>query len=250
MSPIESPTLGTKTSAHTASPKTARRKSTTSSGLHIAANRKSKLGIAPAGNLSVRYLLAKRAFDFVGAAVLIALFAPVLIATFLVLLVTTRGRPLFIQQRVGRCGKMFPMFKFRTMVIDAEARQADVKNEQAGPVFKNRCDPRVTPLGRWLRAYSIDELPQLFNVLAGQMSLVGPRPPVLNEVTRYKPWQRKRLSVKPGLTCLWQVSGRCEIGFDDWVRMDLWYVEHQSLVTDLKLLIATPGCVLSRRGAY
>jgi lipopolysaccharide/colanic/teichoic acid biosynthesis glycosyltransferase len=119
-----------------------------------------------------------------------------------------------------------------------------------GPVFKNRQDPRVTRIGRVLRTLSIDELPQLFNVLAGHMSLVGPRPPLLKEVEQYEPWQRRRLAVKPGLTCVWQVSGRNEVGFDDWVRMDLWYIDNQHLLTDLKLLARTPSIVLSRRGAY
>jgi lipopolysaccharide/colanic/teichoic acid biosynthesis glycosyltransferase len=142
------------------------------------------------------------------------------------------------------------MFKFRTMVLDAAKLQHLVKNEQNGPVFKNRRDPRITRVGRFLRSTSIDEMPQLINVLLGDMSLVGPRPPVPAEVARYKARQRRRLSVKPGLTCLWQVSGRCEIGFDQWVDMDLWYVNRQGFWTDLKLLVKTPLSVLSRRGAY
>jgi lipopolysaccharide/colanic/teichoic acid biosynthesis glycosyltransferase len=206
--------------------------------------------VAERGNRSACYRITKRAMDLVGALVLLGLLSPLMAATFLVLLVTTRGRPLFVQERLGLRGLPFPMFKFRTMYLDAERRQHEVRNEQSGPVFKNRRDPRVTRIGRILRALSIDELPQLFNVLAGHMSLVGPRPPVAKEVARYEPWQLERLSVKPGLTCLWQVSGRCEIGFEDWVRMDLWYVEHQSLWTDLKLLWKTPASVLSRRGAY
>ena len=142
------------------------------------------------------------------------------------------------------------MFKFRTMRLDAEKIQVDVKNEQDGPVFKNRCDPRITRIGRFLRKTSLDELPQLFNVLAGDMALVGPRPPVIKEVVRYEAWQLRRLAVKPGLTCLWQVSGRCEIGFTDWVRMDIWYLRNQNVLTDLMLLIKTPLSVLSGRGAY
>ncbi len=206
--------------------------------------------VAARGNRSVWYRGTKRAMDVVGALLLIVLLSPLIVATFLVLLATTRGRPLFVQERLGLRGLPFPMFKFRTMYLDAERRQHEVHNEQSGPVFKNRRDPRVTRIGRILRALSIDELPQLFNVLAGHMSLVGPRPPLAKEVARYEPWQLERLSVKPGLTCLWQVSGRCEIGFEDWVRMDLWYVEHQSLWTDLKLLWKTPASVVSRRGAY
>jgi lipopolysaccharide/colanic/teichoic acid biosynthesis glycosyltransferase len=142
------------------------------------------------------------------------------------------------------------MLKFRTMLPDADRRQHTVVNEKGGPIFKNRHDPRVTRLGRLLRRTSLDELPQLLNVLLGDMSLVGPRPPLAKEVARYKAWQRRRLAVQPGLTCLWQVSGRSEIGFEDWVRMDLWYVRNQGFLVDLKLLLKTPGSVLSARGAY
>jgi lipopolysaccharide/colanic/teichoic acid biosynthesis glycosyltransferase len=202
------------------------------------------------GNRSPVYLAVKRALDVAGALVILVMLAPLMSLTYAVLYVTTRGRPIFRQERVGHRGRMFPMYKFRTMRLDALAMQAQVKNEKDGPIFKNRRDPRITRLGRWLRSFSIDETPQLFNILAGHMSLVGPRPPIASEVTRYQPWQFRRLAVQPGLTCLWQVSGRCEIGFDDWVRMDLWYLENQSLWTDLKLLVRTPLSVLSRRGAY
>jgi len=208
------------------------------------------LPLEPAGNRTAKYRSIKRAADIIGALTFLVLFSPVLIATYAVLFLTTRGKPMFAQQRVGYCGRTFQMYKFRTMHLDADKRQREVRNEQSGPVFKNRRDPRVTKIGRILRSTSIDELPQLFNVLFGDMSLVGPRPPVMKEVLEYEPWQYRRLQVKPGLTCLWQVSGRCEIGFHDWVRMDIWYVEHQSLLTDLVLLCRTPASVLSRRGAY
>lgn len=196
------------------------------------------------------YLAAKRVVDIVGALVLLVVCAPLMLVTTLVLLVTTRGKPIFLQPRVGHCGRMFIMYKFRTMHPDADVQQHCVSNEMDGPVFKNRQDPRVTRIGRLLRTLSIDELPQLFNVLAGHMSLVGPRPPLLKEVLQYERWQRRRLAVKPGLTCLWQVSGRNEIGFEDWVQMDLWYIDNQHLLTDLKLLARTPHTVLTRRGAY
>jgi lipopolysaccharide/colanic/teichoic acid biosynthesis glycosyltransferase len=173
-----------------------------------------------------------------------------MLAAFLVLLVTTRGRPLFRQVRLGWQGRPFVMYKFRTMTLDAEHRREQVSNEQSGPVFKNRRDPRITRFGRILRKTSIDETPQLFSVLAGHMSLVGPRPPLAGEVARYKPWQRRRLAVQPGLTCLWQISGRSEIGFEDWVRMDLWYLRNQNLLTDVTLLAKTPWSVLTGRGAY
>jgi lipopolysaccharide/colanic/teichoic acid biosynthesis glycosyltransferase len=206
--------------------------------------------IGPAGNTGRGYRLIKRAMDVAGAVLMLVLLAPVMLAVFLILLATTRGRPIFAQTRLGHCGRPFTMYKFRTMVRDAGARRAEVPNEQDGPIFKNRRDPRVTRLGRLLRRTSIDETPQLFNVLLGQMSLVGPRPPIGDEVACYRAWQRPRLAVKPGLTCLWQVSGRSEIGFEDWVRMDLWYLRHQGLWTDLVLLLRTPQSVLSRRGAY
>jgi len=164
--------------------------------------------------------------------------------------VTTRGKPLFVQTRLGHRGKPFPMIKFRTMALDAEQRRDEVENEKDGPIFKNRNDARITRIGRFLRKTSLDETPQLLNVLLGHMSLVGPRPPIGAEVAAYEPWQRRRLAVKPGLTCLWQVSGRSEIDFEDWVRMDLWYVQNQGWTTDLELLIRTPWVVLTGRGAY
>lgn len=206
--------------------------------------------VQPEGNLSAGYLATKRLLDIVGGLGILLLLGPVMLVVFLVLSVTTRGRPIFRQRRIGHGGRPFTMYKFRTMHLDADSLQHVVDNEQAGPVFKNRRDPRITRIGRLLRKTSLDESPQLFNVLLGQMSLVGPRPPVGEEVARYEPWQRRRLAVKPGLTCLWQVSGRCEIGFEDWVRMDIWYLRHQNLWTDCRLLLRTPLNVISGRGAY
>lgn len=202
------------------------------------------------GNSSCLYRHAKRATDILGAALLLVLLAPLLAITYAVLWVTTRGNPIFRQVRLGLGGRPFVMYKFRTMTLDAAQRQHEVINEKDGPIFKNRRDPRITHVGRILRKTSIDELPQLINVLKGQMSLVGPRPPVPGEVARYRPWQRRRLAVKPGLTCLWQVSGRSEIGFEDWVRMDLWYASHQAFWLDVFLLLQTPWAVLRGHGAY
>ena len=202
------------------------------------------------GNQASFYSVAKRAMDLAGATVLLVAFSPVILVTLAILLVTTKGKPFFAQERVGKSGKRFLMLKFRTMRLDAEQMQFKIANEQEGPVFKARRDPRITAVGRFLRKSSIDEMPQLLNVLVGQMSLVGPRPPIAKEVADYQIWQRSRLSVKPGLTCLWQVSGRNEVAFDDWVRMDLWYVKNQSLWTDIKLLLMTPYSVLTCRGAY
>ncbi len=206
--------------------------------------------VAQRGNLRPTYQFIKRAMDILGAAVLIVLLSPLMLLTLAVLTVTTGGKPLFSQERIGLCGRTFRMWKFRTMHVNAEQMQHLVKNEKDGPVFKNRRDPRITRIGRILRSFSIDETPQLFSVLLGDMALVGPRPPVAKEVVKYTPQQLNRLAIKPGLTCLWQVSGRSEIGFEDWVKMDLWYLEHQNLWTDLVLLLRTPWSVLSRRGAY
>jgi lipopolysaccharide/colanic/teichoic acid biosynthesis glycosyltransferase len=206
--------------------------------------------VEPLGNRTFGYLVAKRAMDIAGSLAAIVLFAPILLATLAVLTITTKGRPLYFQERVGFRGRRFRIAKFRTMRLDADRLQHAVANEKDGPIFKNRRDPRITRIGRFLRSSSIDEMPQLFNVLAGSMSLVGPRPPVAKEVVQYQPWQRKRLTVQPGLTCLWQISGRSEIGFEQWVRMDLWYLRHQSVWTDIKLLVRTPLSVLSGRGAY
>ncbi len=206
--------------------------------------------VAPAGNTSVTYQVAKRLLDMVGALVLILVLSPVLLTVLVVLSITTRGKPLFWQRRAGHLGKTFIMAKFRTMRLDADKIKHTVANESTGPVFKNRRDPRVTRLGRILRKTSLDETPQLFHVLLGQMSLVGPRPLDIREVARFDPWQLRRMAVKPGLTCLWQVSGRSDIGFEEWTRMDLWYVRNQSLLVDLDLLWRTPLKVLGCKGAY
>ncbi len=202
------------------------------------------------GNSSPSYQAFKRVMDVLGAIVFIFLLSPILLTVLAVLTVTTKRKPLFSQERVGLCGRRFKMWKFRTMRLDADKVQHLVQNEKDGPIFKNRCDPRVTKIGRWLRKTSVDEMPQLLNVLLGDMALVGPRPPVPKEVANYKPWQRRRLAVKPGLTCLWQVSGRSDIGFEDWVRLDIWYIRNQTLWNDIKLLIRTPLTVITCRGAY
>lgn len=206
--------------------------------------------VAPQGNRSLAYRTIKRLFDIVGALGLLVLLSPILLVTLVALTITTKGRPLFCQRRVGFQGRLFPILKFRTMRLDATKIQHTIRNEQDGPIFKNRRDPRITRIGRLLRKTSIDEMPQLLNVLAGHMSLVGPRPPIAEEVAKYELWQRRRLSVQPGLTCLWQVSGRSDIGFEDWVRMDIWYVQNQRFWTDLTLLLKTPLSVITCRGAY
>jgi len=157
----------------------------------------------------------------------------------------------FVQQRSGLYGRPFPMIKFRSMVVDAEARKSDLGhlNEMDGPVFKMARDPRVTRVGRVIRKLSIDELPQLWNVLRGEMSLVGPRPPIPAEVAKYERWQMRRLSMKPGITCIWQVSGRNEVDFETWMKLDLEYIDNWSLFLDLKLLLKTVPVVLVGAGA-
>ena len=162
------------------------------------------------------------------------------------------GPLLYRSVRLGRGGRPFVFYKFRSMVVGAHesARYVRHLNEIEGPVFKSARDPRVTRVGRFLRRTSIDELPQLWNVLRGDMTLVGPRPPIPEEVEAYEPWQRLRLEVKPGITCLWQVSGRSKLGFAEWMRLDIQYIQAMSLVTDLRILLATIPAVISREGAY
>ena len=193
----------------------------------------------------------KRAIDIVGAAVGLTLLAPLFLAVASAIKLTSRGPVFFGQLRVGQHGRMFRMLKFRSMVTDAEKLQRALMedNEQAGPVFKIRRDPRITRVGAFIRRYSIDELPQLINVLKGDMSIVGPRPPILKEVQQYQPSHRRRLSVRPGLTCHWQVSGRNEIGFDEWMDLDLRYVDHWSLATDFRLILKTIPAVMTGSGA-
>jgi exopolysaccharide biosynthesis polyprenyl glycosylphosphotransferase len=192
----------------------------------------------------------KRAFDLVVAGLLVVVLSPVLLACALAVRVTSRGPVLFRQPRVGRDGQVFHMHKFRSMVADAESRLQSLRSrkETDGPIFKLQRDPRVTRVGRVLRAFSLDELPQLVDVLRGHMSLVGPRPLPVYEVDLSDPWARNRLRVRPGLTGLWQVSGRHRLPFDDLVRYDLFYVENWSLSMDLVILLRTIPAVLLRSG--
>jgi lipopolysaccharide/colanic/teichoic acid biosynthesis glycosyltransferase len=206
--------------------------------------------LTPCGNRTVTYLFIKRAMDIIGSLAALALFSPVILTALGVLLVTTRGRPFFRQERIGLCGRRFMLYKLRTMRIDADQVQHLVTNEKDGPIFKNKRDPRVTRFGRFLRSFSIDEMPQLWNILRGEMSLVGPRPLPTHEALKCGGRARLRFALKPGLTCLWQVSGRSDVAFKDLVRMDLWYLRRQGLWTDLMLLVRTPLCVLSCKGAY
>src|SRR5574338_416898 len=207
------------------------------------------LSFAPVHHSQVM-LLAKRALDIVVGGALLMAAAPVLVGAAAFIKLTSRGPVLFRQTRCGLHGRRFDMLKLRTMYEDAEERRHEVQhlNEMSGPVFKIRNDPRVTRVGRYLRRWSIDELPQLWNVLRGDMSLVGPRPPIPSEVAQYETAQRRRLSMRPGLTCLWQVSGRNEIDFDDWVKLDLHYIDSWSLILDLQVMARTVSSVLRGTG--
>jgi lipopolysaccharide/colanic/teichoic acid biosynthesis glycosyltransferase len=195
---------------------------------------------------------AKRGLDVIGAAVALALLAPLLPFVALAIRLDSRGPVFFGQMRCGKDGRPFQMWKLRSMVQHAETLRSRLedRNEMNGPVFKVESDPRITRVGRWLRRLSLDETPQFWNVLCGEMSLVGPRPPLPCEVEEYGPRERRRLDVTPGITCTWQVSGRNEIGFDQWVDMDIEYIESWSLRSDLSLLVRTLPAVISGRGAH
>jgi len=198
-------------------------------------------------------ILAKHLVDFVGALALVILLSPVLLVVALLVKFSSPGPVLFCQQRSGLNGRPFTIFKFRTMVSNAEQFKHELAamNEMSGPVFKITNDPRITPIGKTLRKYSLDELPQLFNVLCADMSLVGPRPLPVDEVRRFHDFaHRRRLSVRPGLTCLWQIKGRNRISnFDDWVRLDLEYIDNWSLWLDISILFRTIPVVLFGTGA-
>lgn len=195
----------------------------------------------------------KRLIDIAGSALGLVLLAP-LFAGIALLVAIDSGMPVFYPWRVvGRGGRYFTGYKFRTMVPNAEALQQDLaaRNQMTGPVFKMEADPRVTRIGRVLRRYSLDELPQLWSVLKGDMSLVGPRPPLQTEWIQFEPWQRRKLAVTPGITCLWQVSGRADIrDFNEWVRLDIRYIDEWSLLLDGEILLKTVAAVVRPRGAY
>ncbi len=194
----------------------------------------------------------KRMIDMTGAAIGLLMLSPVLLATAIVIKLTSNGPVLFSQLRTGRGGKPFRIYKFRSMVIDAEAKQAALmeQNEQDGPAFKIKNDPRITGIGKFIRKTSIDELPQLWNVLTGDMSLVGPRPLPCHESDACLSWQRRRLDVTPGLTCTWQIQDeRNSISFGDWTRMDLSYIGSRTITTDVELIFRTFGTVFGRKGS-
>jgi lipopolysaccharide/colanic/teichoic acid biosynthesis glycosyltransferase len=197
-------------------------------------------------------LMLKRTIDVVGSFVLMVVLFPVLVLTAFAVAVTSEGPILFTQVRVGKDGRHFKVLKFRSMSVTAEQERfaLEEQNEANGPVFKIQEDPRITPLGKIMRKLSFDELPQFWNVFCGDMSLVGPRPPLPDEVDEYTYWEQQRLTVKPGITGIWQVSGRSDLDFETWVSMDIQYIEEWTPSLDFVLLFKTIPAVLSGKGAY
>lgn len=198
------------------------------------------------------YRLSKRTLDISLATVGLLLLLPLVPVIAALIRLDSAGPIIFVQKRVGLNGRLFSCFKFRSMVQNAESMKTGLAdlNEATGPAFKIRDDPRITEIGAFLRRSSLDEIPQLVNVLLGQMSVVGPRPQIPAEVELYEPWHRERLRVKPGITCLWQIAGRSHIGFDEWMRLDLEYVRRRCFKLDLWILLQTLPAVIARKGAY
>ena len=201
---------------------------------------------------NVTYALFKRIFDVVFSLAVLFFAWPIMAFAAILVKITSPGPVIFRQVRVGKGGRYFTCLKFRSMCNDAEYQKKQLMhlNEANGPVFKIKHDPRITPVGSFIRKFSIDELPQLFNVLRGEMSVVGPRPPIPSEVEQYTEHQRGRLAVKPGLTCLWQVSGRSNVSFEKWIELDLTYIRTMSFLNDLIIVLKTVPAVLLGSGAH
>lgn len=200
---------------------------------------------------SALYNISKRILDIIASALGLIILSPILLVVAILIRLESRGPAIFSQKRIGLNKKEFKMYKFRSMVKNAEELKEKLakENEMSGPMFKMKNDPRVTKVGRFIRKTSIDELPQLINVLKGEMSLVGPRPSLPKEVYEFEPWMLKRLSVKPGLTCYWQVSGRNNIDFENWMKLDLQYVNDRSFWLDLKLIFKTARVLFGDKNA-
>ena len=198
------------------------------------------------------YRLIKRTVDICGALAGLLLLLPLLPFIVTMIKLESSGPVIFAQQRVGRRGRLFRCYKFRSMSLDAERRKLELEhlNEASGAAFKIKDDPRITGVGRFLRRSSLDEFPQLWNILLGEMSVVGPRPQIPNEVAEYTPEQARRLLVRPGLTCLWQISGRSQLDFDEWMELDQEYVRKRSLTFEIGILLRTLPAVIDRKGAY
>ena len=202
-------------------------------------------------NLKV-YEICKRTIDIIGAGLGLILLSPIIAVVACAVKVTSKGPIFFSQKRVGKNGELFEMYKFRSMVVNAEELKGNLEdqNEMSGPMFEIKDDPRVTKVGKFIRKTSIDELPQLWNVLKGDMSLVGPRPSLPKEVEQFDNWMFKRLSVRPGLTCYWQVSGRNNIDFEDWMKLDCRYVDERNLWIDIKLIFKTVFVLFGDKNAH
>ena len=202
-------------------------------------------------NLRV-YEIFKRIIDIIGAGLGLILLSPIIAIVACAVKVTSKGPIFFSQKRVGKNGELFEMYKFRSMVVNAEELKGNLEdqNEMSGPMFKIKDDPRVTKVGKFIRKTSIDELPQLWNILKGDMSLVGPRPSLPKEVEQFDNWMFKRLSVRPGLTCYWQVSGRNNIDFEDWMKLDVKYVEERNIWIDIKLIFKTIFVLFGDKNAH
>ena len=190
---------------------------------------------------NVLYEVIKRIIDIVASFIGLILLSPLILIVSILIKLESKGEVIFKQKRVGLNGKEFYMYKFRSMVINAEELKAELEsqNEMSGPMFKIKDDPRITKIGKFIRKTSIDELPQLINVIKGDMSLVGPRPSLPKEVKKFEQWMMERLEVKPGLTCIWQISGRNNIDFEDWMKLDIKYVRERSIKLDIKLILKT-----------
>jgi lipopolysaccharide/colanic/teichoic acid biosynthesis glycosyltransferase len=198
------------------------------------------------------YFLFKRIIDVLGVIVGIVLFLPVFFITAIAIKVESTGPVFFIQERVGLNGRLFNMYKFRSMCDDAECKLDELQevNEMSGPMFKMKCDPRVTKIGKVIRKTSIDELPQLFNILKGEMSFVGPRPNLLKEVVQYTDAQKLKLIAKPGLTCYWQVGGRNDVDFEEWMELDVKYIRERNTLVDIRLIFKTIGVLFGDENAH
>ncbi len=200
----------------------------------------------------VPYAVMKRSLDIVGATALLVALFPIFLVLAVAVKATSRGPIFYRSKRIGLCGEPFTFIKFRSMRPDADKQLAllKAKNEKDGPIFKMKDDPRITPIGKFMRKYSLDELPQIWSVLTGHMTLVGPRPPIPHEVLQYDQNSLERLRVKPGITCYWQIMGRSALSFEEWMELDRKYIREMSLGTDLKIIFKTPMAVLKGDGAY
>lgn len=198
------------------------------------------------------YFFVKRIMDVILSFIALVVLSPVLLITALAIKIESPGPVVFVQKRVGMNGKEFDMYKFRSMCMDAEEKLKKLqhKNETEGPTFKMQEDPRITKVGHFIRKYSVDELLQLVNILKGDMSIIGPRPAIPREVVQYGEFDKLRLLVKPGLSCYWQISGRSDIPFDEWMKLDVKYIKEMSLLTDIKIILLTFPAVIKGDGAY